>query len=300
MKRNALITMLSSLIVIVFLVAVVMLIDMVNKIYDSDENTLVISSASATAYYTGQPLEDERWEILSGDLQDGHEISVKVSGSQTNVGTSLNKLVAVVTDINGTDVTSQYKIEYKPGALNVKARRLYVTANSAMKPYDGTPLADPTYTLENPSLLAVGATLDVVVEGSTTEPGIVDNKIVSVKVFDKNGEDITKNYSFRKRSGKLQVYSPDAIIIKSGSAHKEEDGSPLTCDSWEPISVNLQPGHQLVVATTGKCTSVGSVKNSFVVTIWDSEKNDVTSSYEIVKILGDLIVLAPSDSSGRE
>ena len=34
-----------------------------------------------------------------------------------------------------------------------------------------------------------------------------------------------------------------------------------------------------------------SGKNTFTVTIWDNDGNDVTDQYEIVKIPGDLIIL---------
>ena len=292
MKKGALITILCSLTVVAMLVAAVMLINVVNKMFDNEENTLVIASASATAYYTGQPLSDQRWDLLSGNLREGHKLNVTVSGAQTNVGTSRNSLVARVVDANGADVTAQYKIEYKPGALNVKGRRLHITANSAMKAYDGTPLTDGTYTLENPSLLASGARLEVIVEGSVTDPGTVDNVVRSVRVFDQNGVEITKNYSFRKRPGTLRVYSNDALVIKSGSDRKDYDGTPLTCDSWELVSGTLRDGHELVVSVTGKCTGEGSVKNTFAITIWDEGKNDVTDTYEIVKILGDLIVMS--------
>lgn len=300
MKRSALVTILCSLIVIVLLIAAVLLVNILNKVYDSDKNKLVIASASASAYYTGQPLVDSRWDILQGNLQKGHKLEVTVSGTQTDVGRSTNTLVAKITDAGGKDVTSQYKIEYKPGTLNVKSRRLYVSADSAMKLYDGTPLTSDSYTLENPSLLAAGARLEVTTEGSVTDPGVVNNVIIDVKVFDKNGVDITKNYSFRKRQGTLQVYSADAIIIKSASDHKTYDASPLTCDEAEVIFGRVREGHSLVISVTGKCTGVGSVKNDFVVTIWDEANNDVTSEYEIVKILGDLIIMSAEEPAGQE
>ena len=296
MKRSVLITLIGSLIVIVLLIAAILLISILNQVYDVEKNKLIISSASTTAYYTGEALTDDEWNLLSGELQAGHKLKVNVSGAQINVGRSENYLSATVVDSNGVDVTSQYEIEYKPGFLNVKSRRLYLLAGSAIKEYDGTALVCEDVIIENPSLLAEGATIMAVTEGSIENPGTTSNVIRDVKVYDVNGVDITKNYTFRKRSGTLQVYSADAIIVRSMDAHKIYDGTPLRADGYEIMSYgNLNPNHHPVVNVTGKCTSVGSVKNSFNVYILDENNKDVTASYEIVKIIGDLIIMSAEE-----
>ena len=123
MKRSSLVNLIcSAIIVIALMIAVVVAV--IFATINEKSNKLVISSSSSAAVYNGQPLTNDAWELVEGELKDGHRLSVKVSGSQTNVGISENFISAVVFDINGRNVSKSYDIEYRPGSLNVKARSI--------------------------------------------------------------------------------------------------------------------------------------------------------------------------------
>ena len=275
------------------LLIVVLILLIFSRTGEDDRVTIVIASESASAYYNGKPVTDDNYKIVEGSLKDGHKLSVTVSGSQTNVGISENTIEAVVKNRAGDDVSDEYNIVYRPGALTVKAKKLTIVADDAMKRYDGKPLVANSYTVENPSVLIDGARILVKFSSSITDVGTIPNVISSVTIVDASGKDITANYNIKKKNGELRVYSQGALIIMSESDQKYFDSNPLKNDKWYLVSGELLPGDQLVVSVVGEATLPGSKKNEFFVDIIDSNGEYVTDYYDIVKIYGDLIVLRP-------
>ena len=82
-----------------------------------------IRSADATKPWDGKPLSSSGWELLAGQLCEGHEINVKTYGVQTSVGECDNEIVHVaIFDTSGgnrVDVTNSYQIECYYGTLTV-------------------------------------------------------------------------------------------------------------------------------------------------------------------------------------
>ena len=84
--------------------------------------TLVITSASATKVYDGQPLVAESYEILSecDGLISGHKANVLVTGFIIEPGRINNTIGAVnIYDESGNDVTANYQIVLREGLLVV-------------------------------------------------------------------------------------------------------------------------------------------------------------------------------------
>lgn len=80
--------------------------------------TLRIKADSASKIYDGTPLVKNTY--TSSGLSEGDTVTVKVTGSQTAVGTSNNvPSNAVVYDSEGQDVTENYEITYENGTLEV-------------------------------------------------------------------------------------------------------------------------------------------------------------------------------------
>ncbi|MBQ2806852.1 MAG: hypothetical protein IJF08_07365, partial [Clostridia bacterium] len=95
-------------------------ITLVHGIDRDQMETLVISSGSKSAPYTGEPLICEQYALLSGALEQGHVISPFFTGSQTEIGFSDNTFsVVIIDEATGEDVTYRYDIEYKFGTLEV-------------------------------------------------------------------------------------------------------------------------------------------------------------------------------------
>ncbi len=273
------------------MVIAVMLVMVYADVFDIGQKKLVLSSASTTVIYNGQTVTDKGWQLNEGELKDGHSLTVNVSGAQTNVGMSENHISARVLDANGVDVTEDYNIVYKPGVLNVKSRDIGIVADSAMKIYDGTPLESDKYTLDSALSLVSTHTLDVVIEGSITKIGEAKNEIKCVTITVVLGVDVTRNYNVNAEDGKLIVYDENTVVIKTDGDYKEFDGTALKNDNWELVSGNIVSGHTVNVNVTGSRVAVGTAENTFDVSILDENGNDVTSSYDILKVNGKLTVI---------
>jgi len=291
MKKSVLINLICSMLVTVVLIIGVLLVLVFTGKLDTQKQKLVISSASHTVTYDGKTLTDSRWSLIEGELKENHKLSVSVTGSQTSVGMSENYISAIIQDENGEDVTKEYSIEYRPGALQVKARELTLLAESAMKLYDGQPLTCNSYMLQSSVALLPTDELHVTVEGSITEIGEAVNQITSATVTSKaTGEDMTRNYTIHSKSGKLVIYDENALVLKSKPDSKVYDGTPLTCPEYTVINGELKPGHTIQATNFASITQCGNTPNTFDVKIVDEAGNDVTKMYQIYTDCGTLSV----------
>ena len=84
---------------------------------------VVLTAGSATQNYNGTELTCHEIYYEVGGLVDGHRLDLEncqFEGSQTNPGTSVNKITKVViVDSNGKDVSDWYEKTYLPGSLTV-------------------------------------------------------------------------------------------------------------------------------------------------------------------------------------
>lgn len=291
MKKSGLISLICSMLLVIVLALAAVFTMIFTGVFSAEREKLVISSSSAMAVYNGEALTDRGWHLVEGNLKSGHSLSVNVSGSQTGVGISENYISAKVLDKKGADVSGDYSIEYRPGALNVKPRSMTVVAGSEMKAFDGTPLTCDEYELESGISLVDGETLFVDIEGEITEPGEAANVIKSVKITNKKGSDVTRNYDIDTVNGKLIVYTEQTIVVSSDDDSKYYDGEALTNANWYLDSGILNDGDKLSVEVTGTRTNVGTSENSLSVRILNADGKDVTKNYKIITNPGNLTVI---------
>ena len=250
---------------------------------------LIIRAASSRKVYDGTALEDGGYTFKG--LSDGDHIeSVIVTGSQTVVGTSENiPSDAVILDAEGNDVTLGYVISYESGTLEVTPRQLVITAGSAEKVYDGSPLTNDGYTFR-PELVTGDRIDSVTVTGSQTTPGSSENVASDAHIVDADGEDMTANYTISYEPGLLTVTMNESLIIRANSAAKVYDGTALTQEGY--TAAGLAAGDRIEIVTiTGSQTNVGVSENvPSAAKIVDAQGNDVTSGYDITYISGTLEV----------
>ena len=141
---------------------------------------------------------------FSGTPPAGHEVRYTSEASLTDAGIKVNSCVITIFDGNGADVTDQYKINTHYGNLTVTHRKITVTADSAEKKFDGSPLKAEGCSVTEGSL-AEGHEMVAEIVGSQTKPGRSDNKITSLFIVDENGVDVTKNYAVTTVNGILKV-----------------------------------------------------------------------------------------------
>ena len=167
---------------------------------------LFVRTEGGSKVYDGTPLVNAEY-TLTGNLLANHRIDTLVcKGTITSVGRKANTCSLKIVDESGRDVTDYYKINMTYGVLQITPRALHIQANSAEKPYDGTPLVDQGYAVEGE--LAAGDVLTVTVNGSQTTIGRSDNTISEIVITDADGNSTLSNYKITYDNGKLYVSPP--------------------------------------------------------------------------------------------
>ena len=266
---------------------------------------VTITAKSANFTYDGQTHTLQEAEITG--LVGNDAITVTVAG-EIRYPTA----TPVVNEVKGYEFTagkaSNYSVTTANGELTMSwptAQKVVVTANTATKTYDGTPLTDGGYTVEfggqtyhlaagQPQELANGDVLTVQIEGSVTdvEPSPTANKIVSVSIM--NGTtDVHHIYNVQKENGELQV-TPMPLTVTAGSDSKVYDGTALTKNSY--TSTDPAAGDTLAsVTVTGSQKDVGTSDNVASNAKLMRGDRDVTANYAIEYLPGTLTVTPVTD-----
>ena len=164
-----------------------------------------------------------------------------------------------------------------------------ITADSNEKIYDGTALTDDGYTFTE-NVLVDGDELAVVVEGTITDAGTVENKIVSYQVLRTAVEqratvDVTECYTFGEITDGTLTVKPREVVITSGSDTKVYDGTPLTnCDI---AAEGFVKGEGAMVTFTGSQLNAGISENTFTFVFAENTK---AQNYTVIVVNGKLEV----------
>ena len=278
MKKSSVIaTMMMTLIFALVVVAVLI----ASGVFGSNQIKLVFSSGDALKEYDGTPLTNSEWEMLSGELKEGHRAEVTVHGTQTDVGESRNLMTVKILDKNGKDVTSRYSIECQSGTLRVSAINIVVESLDLTKEYDAEPLLGSGAELKSGNLLP-GHEITITSNGSQTTVGESRNGFEILITNTATGENVTHNYSVKPLYGKLKV-TPIDLTIRTGSASKDYDGYPLSYDFWENLTPEkLLDGHELIdVELLASIVDPGFIDNVISsIKVVDGNGNDVSSCYD--------------------
>lgn len=168
-----------------------------------DDNTLTVTN------YTG-----------SYDGKE-HNITVKASKSDTTFEYSLDnktwsKENPKFKDANGTQ-TVYIKAEngddtvYANGTVTINPVKITLTADSASKTYDGSPLKSNGYSITKGSFVAGEGLEKVVVSGSQTKEGSSQNKITKYSL---KSNTKAQNYDITLKAGTLTVKKSNAPVKK--------------------------------------------------------------------------------------
>ena len=220
----------------------------------------------------------------TGVLAEGvSETWVEVPATQAHawVEVYIDGMGWVMVEVTASDPN----VIYGPGSTsgNVSHVKKYtVRPKTVLKKYDGTVLESVNEVTGLDDLIAKGYTYKAVVEGSRTEIGITESQIVSLAVYDMMGNDVTDTLNIIIKTGKVHVYDR-MLTFESESVKKVYDGE------LPPLGVltdgTLAEGHTYTVKSMAT-PNVGKSKNDFDVKVRDSEGNDVTDHYYIVRNRG--------------
>lgn len=298
-KNSKIIYIIGSVIIGITALLVILFAMTASGLTDLSRVKIVLVSSSLSKEYDGTPLSGGTWSVEEGELDEGHTLFVTLTGSQTNAGASDNTMSVTVLNASGNDVTDMYEFVCRPGTLTVNPRRINVVTGSKTKVYDGTPLTCDEWNVVSGTTLD-GDVLTVVPVGSATDvvQGRVENA-ATYTVTDSNGGNVTMNYDVVVTRGVLEVL-PRKIAIRTGTASKEYDGTPLRCEQWSLVSATeLADGHTAEVYLSGEQTFVGKSDNTIAeIIIRDPSGNNVTSNYTVTESYGELAVTGDDGTGG--
>ncbi len=244
---------------------------------------VTITTGSASKEFDGMPLTNK--EITVGDMGfvDG-EATVRTTGTITEVGSTENTY-EIVKGEGYKD--GNYAITNNLGTLTIKDNEkteITITAKSAVKTYDGTPL---TAGYEVTGLNSQLFTIEVKTTGSITDVGTTDHVIDSYTIRNNDGSDVTKSFkTIHKVNGTLTI-NKRQVTLTSESKTKEYDGQPLTAKDVSVSGDGFVDGEVEDIKATGTITDPGSVKNIIKYTEKENFKED---NYTITKTEGTLTV----------
>lgn len=245
---------------------------------------VVMTSADDEKVYDGTPLTNDEITVTGDGFIEGEGVTYDVTGSQLDVGSSDNSFTY---ELNEGTLAENYIIETEEGKLTVTSpeQHIVITANSAEKTYDGTPLTDDGFTYTD-FVLAEGDVLEAVIEGSQTDAGSSVNVIKSYRVM-RGDEDVTANYIFDDSVDGTLTVTKRKVTLTSGTACKIYDGKYLTCNKVEVGGDGFVEGEGATYDVTGKRKDIGWSYNDFTYKLNDNTKAD---NYEITVERGFLYV----------
>ena len=272
-------------------------------------NAIVITTASRSREYNGKKLLDNQ-TTHTGTLAAGDRLVVEfpADAGLTDVGTKRNEYKSYrVERSDGADVTANYTFgEPVIGTLTVTPVAIELTANSAAKAYDGTPLTDSGYTISNGSFVGEEGLAGVTVEGSQTAVGSSANTITGHKL---KSNTLAKNYTITYADGTLTVTQSEKVITVTANSHTwEYDGQPHSDGGYTVVydgeTYTVAAGESQELPTGGltlTATVVGTVKNVAdsakdnnkitVVAITDAAGNVVNDQFKtITRVPGTLTI----------
>ena len=252
-----------------------------------NQRNLTVTTKGASKFYDGTPLSEDTWWVETGTLVLTHRIEAVMAAQLTEPGTKLNRIGMTILDDADQDVTAFYHIEYDEGLLEVKRRDLIIQTESASRDYNGFALTKAAWHLYQGTLLDHHH-IDAVMTASLTEPGRIDNSI-GITIYDDDNQDKTAFYNVLFDLGSLTIYG-HPLTIRTGSASRMYDGSPLSNSDWHIFTGEVRPGHRLETVMTSYQTVPGSSLNEIGVTIFDETDQDVTRFYDVYIEAGTLTV----------
>ena len=246
---------------------------------------VTITANDASKTYDGTALTENGFTASELETGDTHTFTVVMTEGSTitNIGTEPN----VIATVDGTAVTTGL-VTTANGMLTVNPKAVIITANDALKAYDGTALTESGFTN---TALETGDTHTftvVMTEGSTiTNIGTEPNVIATV-----DGTAVTTgigNYLVTTANGTLTI-TPKPLTITAGSDTKVYDSTPLTKNSY--THTELLTGDKIEgVTVTGSQTDAGTSDNVLsAAVIKNSNNDDVTANYNITYTNGTLTV----------
>ena len=260
------------------------------------EKTITITAASEEKAYDGTALTNGRYTYTQGVLVNGDVLTATVEGSQTDAGSSANRVTGYKVMHGETDVTKNYTFaQSKDGTLTVKPVAIELTANSAEKIYDGTPLTDNGYQITKGAFVGEEGLASVTVEGSQTLVGTSANEI---RAHGLKANTKAQNYAITYQPGQLTVKDRNEkyrLTVEANSGSKVYDGTALKVEGFKQLIFTVNEQTFTVSGLTAEKTATnvsesGAVAVRGTAIVKDAAGNDVTAQFDVQTVPGTLTI----------
>ena len=267
--------------------------------------TLTVNKASATVTITGV----NKTHVYDGKQHEANGYNYSFTGKPNEITISLKPNVLAIakrTDVGTTTMgltkdsftvtSANYDVTIKAvndGYVTITPieTEIVITANSASKIYDGTPLTNNGFTFTE-GVLVKGDVLTAVVEGSATNVGDEGKNVVKSYRVMRGDVDVTGNYTFGNSiDGKLTINKRE-VTLTSASDSKTYDGKPLTNGNVTIGGSGFADGEGATFNVTGTITNVGKMPNDFTYTLNEGTN---ANNYTITPTAGELEVTPVTD-----
>lgn len=262
--------------------------------------SLTITSGSDSKYYDGTPLTNDKITVTGDGFVNGEGATYKVTGSQTEVGSSKNTFDVIFKD---NTKTTNYVVEKKLGDLTVNRRPMppvnppimdeitvEITGSSDSVVYDGTEHSVKGYTVKisDPRYTEKDFTFTGKAEASGINAGTYEMGLKAEQFKNTNAR--FTNVKFVIKADGVLTITPKELIITAGS--KTEYGpNPVTCGEWT-VSGLVAGDKVESVKITGIQSVPGSSPNvPSDAVIKNAKGEDVTKNYAIKYVNGTLTML---------
>lgn len=263
--------------------------------------TITLTGESAASTYTGK--EIELTGITPDGLLDGHNLSgVSYSAKGTDArtepypGTFSNTENIVIKDAAGKNVTNNYNVEYKPGALTINpigTVTVTIKGNTGSKVYNGTEQSVTGFTvvsISDTNYKATDFSLKVGAEAKATGTNASDTAYpmgLTANSFVNNNSNF-ENVTFVVEDGYLTI-TKRTVTLTSETASKTYDGDPLTRPEVTIGGMGFVTGEVTDIKAIGSVTNVSDspVTNTIVYAPTDKFVED---NYDITKDEGTLTI----------
>lgn len=266
-----------------------------------DKNTLTVTQAPLTITaptkektYDGTPLTFDLNDIIAGKslvegLVDGQQlVGIDLFGSITDAGTVESSVLQAIITSGSENVTRNYDITYKSGTLTVKEfeGEIVATTEGGEYPYDG----DSHGATVSVSSLPEGYTLVTASSNAsatdvTEEPVVA--KVDTLRIINKAGVDVTDKLNIVKKEEGTIVVKPAKLYVKTRTASKPYDGTPLKAAGEMTGLVNNETA---AFTTTGTATEVNAPEGTPNTYTIDWNGSAKKSNYTVEEDLGTLTV----------
>ena len=171
---------------------------------EDEEYDIKITSESLSKEYDGKPLSSNNFSIEGEEkLKNGHKLYAYCNNYILDAGLVENEVDYFVLDSDFRDVTSEYKIKENFGKLSITQKQFEVSTQNCKVDFNNQ-LNGRGEIIYDSNNLVPGDYISINTIIKYNKKGTFDNIIV-IKIFNKNGNDVSSNYEIKYNYGKVEV-----------------------------------------------------------------------------------------------